>query len=528
MAEFTDVLKVVLRVVDQATAPLKGVQVAFEGINSKIQLLGKELGPAGAGQTMIEGLNKPRLMAQALSQSLASREGFTGAMESVQNEVAKVDKQFSKTTRTTKTFSQIVDQAATKSLKNLQITTKVTTTALRALQNALLGMGLSMLFTGMAMKRFVDTALKGMINTYKMAIGEQGAFNVATNQLAAAWAFFKFSFLDALASTGMFEILLGWVIQLLNWFAKLPRAIRLFVVIGLVVLSVVTAMMMVVGQTLLFFLTFVALQIAAAAWNATMAAALVKVLLGFLAVLGVLFVFILAITLIVLIMESELPKGIKVFLILLVVIAAIVTIMAILGVSISLPFVIVAVLIAAIIGLFVKLADELGGVKNAFRALGIFALAILAFVGDAIFEALITPLRLFIGVINAAIRGMHALGIGLRIKEIDLPKIGMLSRKVLEMRDKLLAEVSAEKALGEKEPPSKTLGIDGLKDLISGQGADQSNLLAENNNLLGQLLDVNTEQLEKDIGITIGGEGVEDVEARLEALDAGGNGAPVR
>jgi len=131
---------------------------------------------------------------------------------------------------------------------------------LGALQNGLLGMGMSLLFTGMAIKRVAQGALTAVIDVYSKANGEQSEFNTMTNNLAANWAFFKYSMMDALMSTGLIEKFVNGLIQVINWFARLPDGVRSFIMIGLIVTIIISALMMIVGQMLLFILAFVAVE----------------------------------------------------------------------------------------------------------------------------------------------------------------------------------------------------------------------------------------------------------------------------
>lgn len=109
-------------------------------------------------------------------------------------------------------------------------------------------MGFALLFIGMQIKRFAATAIMSISKTYKEATGEQSEFNQKTNELAAAWEFFKFSLIDALMSTGLFTLLVNFVVNLLNKFAKLPESVRIMIILTLAALFVASAIAMIVGQ----------------------------------------------------------------------------------------------------------------------------------------------------------------------------------------------------------------------------------------------------------------------------------------
>jgi len=97
-------------------------------------------------------------------------------------------------------------------------------------------------------------------------------------------------------------------------------------------------------------------------------------------------------------------------------------------------------ILAVVTGLII-LTDKLGSVGNAFKALGIFVLRILAFVGDVIWSSLISPIKIFLEGINLIIKGLHKLGLANNIKVFDTSKLDLnLGKKVDKMRDDLIAE----------------------------------------------------------------------------------------
>ena len=122
----------------------------------------------------------------------------------------------------------------------------------KIMQRAMLMFGLSTMFAGMALMRYTQTAIKAIGLTYKTATGEQGEFAQGMNKLSAAMEFMKFSLMDALMQSGLFAVLVEWVIKLVNWFAKLPQSVRTMIMIGLIFGLILGTLMMVVGQTLLF------------------------------------------------------------------------------------------------------------------------------------------------------------------------------------------------------------------------------------------------------------------------------------
>ena len=118
-------------------------------------------------------------------------------------------------------------------------------------RNAFLGLGLTMLFGGMAIKRFTGTILRDLVNVYMTASGQNSVFTNGINRLRAHLILMKFALLDAFSQTGIIEALISMVISVANWFAKLPAWARRWIVIGLAILFVVGVLMGFLGQMML-------------------------------------------------------------------------------------------------------------------------------------------------------------------------------------------------------------------------------------------------------------------------------------
>jgi hypothetical protein len=121
----------------------------------------------------------------------------------------------------------------------------------KKLSNIMLGLGFNLLFTGMAVQRLADGALRAIINTYSNAIGQTGEFNILTNRLAASWEYFKFSIVDALMQSGLLQTFLGWAQKGVNWFNELGPAAKQGIGIALFGLLVLGAIAQPVGMALL-------------------------------------------------------------------------------------------------------------------------------------------------------------------------------------------------------------------------------------------------------------------------------------
>jgi hypothetical protein len=153
-------------------------------------------------------------------------------------------------------------KAAKKSSKQVVAGNKENTTSTKAFTSAMLGMGLSFLFTGMAIKRFAQGLLKNVFNAYAQVMGEGSRFAEQTNALKAAFGFLKFSIVDALANSELFASMIAGVVSLVNWIsqfvAKHPLIAQIFLIF-LALLLVFGALAMVFGQTVLGILGWIAL-----------------------------------------------------------------------------------------------------------------------------------------------------------------------------------------------------------------------------------------------------------------------------
>lgn len=129
----------------------------------------------------------------------------------------------------------------------------------KRLQNFLLGVGLSILFTGMAIKRMADSALRALINTYATVMDDTAEFSVLTNRLSANWEFFKFTLMDALMQSGIFQGFISFLISVIRFLSNLPLPVKIFIVFLLAIAIVMGALMMIFGQFALSLLGLLAI-----------------------------------------------------------------------------------------------------------------------------------------------------------------------------------------------------------------------------------------------------------------------------
>ena len=325
-------------------------------------------------------------------------------------------------------------------LKKVAATQKIVT-------GSMLSFGLSMLFTGMALKKLGENILNSLVKTYMQATDEQNRFNQEIMAVQASFEFLKFSIMDALGNSdfviGFIEMLISLnnvVSEFINKHPLISATIGAFAV-GTIVVG---GLMMVIGQTILGILGliagFVLLQIVMASTTASNIlgwfSAIGLAILGVVLIIGIIVGAFYAIKAVA---ESNLHPVLKLLIIIGIAFAAILAIAAILGITISLPFIIAALVIAVVIAAIVLMAQKLGGLDLAFKAFGIFILAILAFIGDAFYEAMIIPLRAIIALINTAILASNKF-LGTDFKTIAQPEFAPMSKKVWEWRNELIAE----------------------------------------------------------------------------------------
>lgn len=313
---------------------------------------------------------------------------------------------------------QVIDQA-TKQLQKVSQTidnvAKRAQTSFKSIQNTLLGLGLSMLFTGMALKRVVDSALRAIFTTAQLAYGEVSEFNVLTNQLRANWEFFKFTLVEALMQSGLFQMFIGFLISAINWFNSLSPTAKRFIVIMLVGLSFVTGLMMIFGQAALSLLAPLALVGVGGALAFSMILWVVGTLLAVFVLLG-------------LIWSSNMSTANKWGATILAIFVAALIIGATLGGALGVVIVLIGALVAGLIYLWKNWDDIWGNMK-------ILAIRVLYEVLNY-FQNMINDA---IGLINFLIRQIN------KIPGVKISQIGNVDF-TSGAKDLLLSQIQAENA----------------------------------------------------------------------------------
>lgn len=105
---------------------------------------------------------------------------------------------------------------------------------------------LSVMFAMMALNRYLMGFARSAITTYQKANDESTQLGKATWELQAAWEFLKYSLVDALTQSQIFNWLVGVLLWLVNLFNRMDPGVKAFIAIAIAVAIVVT------GVTLLY------------------------------------------------------------------------------------------------------------------------------------------------------------------------------------------------------------------------------------------------------------------------------------
>ena len=123
--------------------------------------------------------------------------------------------------------------------------------ATREFRGTMLGLGFGLLFTGMAIQRFTDKALRGIIDVYAKVMGDTSEFAIITNTLSANWTFFKFTLMDALMQSGLFNVFMGFLLAITQWLAGLPEWVKVGLMVMVAAIVLASTASMILGQFVL-------------------------------------------------------------------------------------------------------------------------------------------------------------------------------------------------------------------------------------------------------------------------------------
>jgi hypothetical protein len=107
---------------------------------------------------------------------------------------------------------------------------------------------LGVMFLGMAMQQAFGGLLRASFATWSAVTEGTSRAGGAMTQLQAAWEFFKFSLFDALLQSGLFQIMVDWVLRLVEYWGNLTQKTQSFYA-GLALVGLVIGIILfVVGQ----------------------------------------------------------------------------------------------------------------------------------------------------------------------------------------------------------------------------------------------------------------------------------------
>jgi len=187
---------------------------------------------------------------KATPELAAAQQANTAAMKKAGMAQTSLQKEVNKTAKSLNLYESRAKQA--------QAATERMANKIRKFEANLLGAGLGLMFTGMAIKRLFQGIAQMGLSTFNEITGAQDAGAQSVARLSSAWTFLKFQIGSAIANSG----LIPWIVGIINWFgilvSKHPQLVGAFVLIGLVV----GTLMMVFGQFILGILaTHKALQL---------------------------------------------------------------------------------------------------------------------------------------------------------------------------------------------------------------------------------------------------------------------------
>lgn len=303
----------------------------------------------------------------------------------------------------------------------------------RQMQQALMAIGLSLLFTGMAIQKFFQNALLALTQTYMEVAGQTDRVNEGVYELQAAWAFFKYDLFDTLKETGIWDGFINGIKSIVDWFTKLPSPVKTAIVIMMVFGLVIGAAMSIAGQTMLFLIGVMVL------FNASLA-----VTLGY---MGAFFVVVIAIAAIIGIWSSKMSVLDKVLWTVVIVLAAIAIAILLIWGAVALPIVGIIAVVALLITAFILFKDNL--------------YLVMLQVGQAISDFLIAKINAVIQLINNVISAWNRLtgGHNALIAEV---KGADFSGEIARVKAEIESKNSASKNQASSNTKNTTVNIQNM------------------------------------------------------------------
>lgn len=281
-------------------------------------------------------------------------------------------------TQILKIVIQVVDKA-TAGLKRVKETTKQIDKNLKKVNvNAFrfLGLGLGMLFTGMALQRFFGGFLRAAVNTFARIVDVQDEAFQQVQQLRAAWEFLKFSIIDALVSSELIVNVIDLVIILTDRLGQLSPAALAGIGVIAVVSFIAAGAMLLLGQGMLFLIGI---------------SAALQISLGALVTgLGLIMIFGLIVAATFLFLNNKVFSPLEKILI---IVGAAVLLLSKRFFALSLTAGFTALLFGGFLILLALLSVKFGGLGNAIKAMAATAIVALGFLADFIITGLLVPFQ---------------------------------------------------------------------------------------------------------------------------------------
>jgi hypothetical protein len=117
--------------------------------------------------------------------------------------------------------------------------------------NAFLGLGLTLLFGGMAIKNFFQNIARGFVNSYMLVTGQTSNFSQSVAKLQGSWEYLKYSIMSALERAGVIDWVVEKVKKLIDYVTQLSDSTKTKIGIAVIALIGLGAIAMVVGQAFL-------------------------------------------------------------------------------------------------------------------------------------------------------------------------------------------------------------------------------------------------------------------------------------
>ena len=155
-----------------------------------------------------------------------------------------------------------VRDEATKRLRKIHATVEGTNKETKKLNKTMdvtkglfrkwLGLGLGMLFVGMALQKTFGTWLRTMYTEYIEIVGRTNEFTQSMGRLNAAWTYLKFTIIDTIQTSPLLMGFIKWAITFIDKMSVIMEKHGSLVIVLMVIAFVIGSIMLVFGQIFLF------------------------------------------------------------------------------------------------------------------------------------------------------------------------------------------------------------------------------------------------------------------------------------